>query len=318
MILNRSTPLQVQRRTDMGDVGYIVSHGRRYCACSVAVLEMAEAGFKAAGRIPKTASIHDYVTQGGYRAGATAASKGSHDKGGVHDVSYSLVDSDADQLIWDQAGAVGCRRRSWEFTSTKTPDHGHVIAVGCPHLAPLAASQLAEIRKGGDGMAGSRKWTGPTPSFTPWSTRYAAFKEQQEEDDIMAMTPTERAALIADIAEAARAKIFEQRMAGPGIEPNQQPTLHDYLVRTLPARTAAAVHGQWLGSSGPTIGVALQGTYNTVAVLNGQLEALKAALTSTAGGGLDLAAVEAAAKRGVEAGLAGAQVVIDFPKEETV
>ena len=300
----------------MGDAGYIVSHGRRFCACSVAVLEMAEAGFKAAGRIPKTASIHDYVTQGGYRAGATAASKGSHDEGGVHDVSYSLVDSDADQRIWDQAGAVGCRRRSWEFTSTKTPDHGHVIAVGCPHLAKLAAEQLAEIRAGGDGMAGTRGWAGATPSFTPWRTRYAAFKEQQEEDDIMAMTPTERAAFVADIAEATRAKVFEQRMTGPEIDPARKPTLHDYLVQTLPARTAAAVHGQWLGSSGPTIGVALQTTHSTVAVLNGQLEALKAALNSISGGGLDLAAVEAAAKRGVEAGLAGAQVVIDFEPGE--
>ena len=247
----------------MGDAGYIVSHGRRYCQCSVAVLEMAEAGFKAAGRIPKTASIHDYVTQGGYRAGATAASKGSHDEGGVHDVSYSLVDSDADQRIWDQAGAVGCRRRSWEFTTTKTPDHGHIIAVGCPHLAEFAADQLAEIRAGGDGMAGSRKWTGPTPSFTPWRTRYAAFEAQQEEDD-MAMTPTERAALIADIAEASRARIFEQRMTGPEIDPARKPTLHDYLVQTLPARTAAAVHGQWLGSSGPTIGIAVQSTYGLV------------------------------------------------------
>lgn len=48
----------------------------------------------------------------------------------------------------------------------------------------------------------------------------------------------------------------------------------------------------------------------------GELAGLREALTQIAGGGLDMAAVEAAAKRGVEAGLAGAQVVIDFPKEE--
>ena len=80
----------------------------------------------------------------------------------------------------------------------------------------------------------------------------------------MAMTPTERAALIADIAEASRARIFEQRMTGPEIDPARKPTLHDYLVQTLPARTAAAVHGQWLGSSGPTIGIAVQSTYGLV------------------------------------------------------
>ena len=151
----------------MGDaVEYVTINGRKFCRCSVAVLEMAEAGFKAAGILPQSASIHSRVTQGGYRAGATAASRGSHDRGGVVDTWYSLVDSDADQRIWDQAGAVACRRRSWEFTSTDTPDHGHIIAVGCPHLAEFAADQLAEIRRGGDGMAGSRAWTGPTPSFT--------------------------------------------------------------------------------------------------------------------------------------------------------
>lgn len=289
----------------MGDAGYIVSHGRRYCACSVAVLEMAEAGFKKAGIIPRSASIHDYVTQGGYRAGATAASKGSHDRGGVHDVSYSLVDTDADQRIWDQAGAVGCRRRSWEFTSTNTPDHGHIIAVGCPHLAEFAADQLAEIRRGGDGMSGSRKWTGPTPSFTPWSTRYAAFKAQQEED--MPLTD-------ADILKLLTTKINASgTTVGVALEAAAR-------AASLPTATDTtdALLGKWLGASGPTVAVALQTTHSTVAVLNGQLEALKAALSTIAGGGLDLAAVEAAAKRGVEAGLAGVQVVIDFPGEETV
>lgn len=47
----------------------------------------------------------------------------------------------------------------------------------------------------------------------------------------------------------------------------------------------------------------------------GELAGLRAAIATMAGPGLDLAAVEAAAKRGVEAGLAGASVVIDFPKE---
>lgn len=270
----------------MGDVTeYVVINGRRYCACSVAVLEMAEAGFKAAGIIPKSASIHDYVSQGGYRAGATAASKGSHDRGGVHDVWFSLVDTDADQRIWDQAGAVGCRRLSWEFTTTKTPNHGHVIAVGCPHLAEFAADQLAEIRRGGDGMAGTRGWAGAKPSFTPWRTRYAAFKAQQEEE--MALSADDKR----------------------------------FIDNALNAQFGA-LQSQLLGSSGPTIGVALQDGYwnvkalqNTVAALGGRIEGLMVALSTLAGGGLDLAAVEAAAKRGVEAGLAGAQVVIDFKEE---
>ena len=286
----------------MGDVTeYVTINGRKYCPCSVAVLEMAEAGFKDAGRIPKTASIHDYVTQGGYRAGATAASKGSHDEGGVHDVSYSLVDTDADQRIWDQAGAVGCRRRSWEFTTTKTPDHGHIIAVGCPHLAKLAAEQLAEIRAGGDGMAGTRKWAGPTPSFTPWRTRYAAFKAQQEED--MPLTDS-------DISRIAAAVNPWRATFGSADD-----TAGSRLSRILIAAEAAASNTRNISRGGvenSSIRQELADTNTNTAALRGELAGLREALAQIGVGGLDLAAVEAAAKRGVEQGLAGAQVVIDF------
>ena len=241
----------------MGDVTeYVVIRGRRYCACSVAVLEMAEAGFKAAGIIPKTASIHDYVTQGGYRAGATAASKGSHDRGGVHDTWFSLVNTDAKQRIWDEAGAVGCRRFSWEFTTTKTSDHGHIIAVGCSHLAEFAAGQLAEIRRGGDGMAGTRGWAGPTPSFTPWRTRYAAFKAQLEED--MPLTD-------ADILKLLTTKINASgTTVGVALEAAAR-------AASLPTATDTtdALLGRLLGSSGPTVAVALQDTFYSVRALKG-------------------------------------------------
>ena len=290
----------------MGDVTeYVTINGRKFCRCSVAVLEMAEAGFKAAGILPQSASIHSRVTQGGYRAGATAASRGSHDRGGVVDTWYSLVDSDADQRIWDQAGAVACRRRSWEFTSTETPDHGHVIAVGCPHLAEFAADQLAEIRRGGDGMAGSRAWTGPTPSFTTWQTRYAAFKAQQEDQ----MTPEQEARILA------RIDAVNPWKATFGAADD---TAGSRLSRILVAAEAAASNTRPISRGGEERPVRqeLADVLTLTMALAGELAGLKAALAGIAGGGLDLAAVEAAAKRGVEAGLAGAQVVIDFPKEE--
>lgn len=293
----------------MGDViEYVVIKGRRYCACSVAVLEMAEAGFKAAGIIPRSASIHDYVSQGGYRAGATAASKGSHDRGGVVDSWFSLVNTNAKQRIWDQAGAVGCRRYSWEFTSTDTPDHGHIIAVGCPHLAKRAAEQLAEIRKGGDGMAGTRAWTGPTPSFTPWRTRYAAFKAQQEDD--MALSTDDKNWIANQIAQV---NPWKATYGSP------DDTAGSRLSRILLAAEAAASNTRNISRGGnensPIRQEIADANTNTAALL-GLIKGLMAALDTIAGGGLDMAAVEAAAKRGVEAGLAGASVVIDFPKEE--
>lgn len=285
----------------MGDVTeYVVINGRRFCACSVAVLEMAEAGFKKAGIIPRSASIHDYVSQGGYRAGATAASKGSHDKGGVHDTWFSLVNTDAKQRIWDQAGAVGCRRYSWEFTTTKTPDHGHIIAVGCPHLAEFAADQLAEIRRGGDGMAGTRAWTGPTPSFTPWRTRYAAFKAQQEED--MPLTDS-------DISRIANAVNPWRATFGSADD-----TAGSRLSRILLAAEAAASNTRPITRGGEEVPLRQEVADAKTMLLAqaGEIAGLREALTQIAGGGVDLAAITAASKLGVEQGLAGAQVVIDL------
>lgn len=285
----------------MGDVTeYVVINGRRYCACSVAVLEMAEAGFKKGGIIPRSASIHDYVSQGGYRAGATAASKGSHDRGGVHDVWFSLVNTDAKQRVWDQAGAVGCRRHSWEFTTTNTPDHGHIIAVGCPHLAEFAADQLAEIRRGGDGMAGTRAWTGPTPSFTPWRTRYAEFKKAQEED--MPLTDS-------DISRIANAVNPWRATFGSADD-----TAGSRLSRILLAAEAAASNTRPITRGGEErpLRQELADILTLTMAQAGELAGLREAIATMAGPGLDLAAVEAAAKRGVEAGLAGAQVVIDL------
>lgn len=289
----------------MGDVvEYVTIRGRKFCPCSVAVLEMAEAGFKKAGIIPRSASIHDYVSQGGYRAGATAASKGSHDKGGVHDTWFSLVNTDAKQRIWDQAGAVGCRRHSWEFTTTKTPNHGHIIAVGCPHLAQFAAEQLAEIRRGGDGMAGTRGWAGAKPSFTPWRTRYAAFKAQQEED--MPLTDS-------DISRIANAVNPWRATFG-----SEDDTAGSRLSRILLAAEAAAANTRPITRGGEERPVRqeLADILTLTMAQAGELAGLREALTQIASGGVDLAAITAASKLGVEQGLAGASVVIDFPKEE--
>lgn len=286
----------------MGDVTeYVVINGRKFCPCSVAVLEMAEAGFKAAGIIPRSASIHDYVTQGGYRAGATIASRGSHDRGGVHDTWYSLVDTDAKQRIWDRAGAVGCRRRSWEFTSTKTPDHGHVIAVGCPHLAPLAASQLAEIRKGGDGMAGTRAWTGPTPSFTSWRTRYAAFKAQQEDT----MTPEQEARIIAAIKGT---NPWAATFGSP------DDTAGSRLSRILLAAEAAAANTRPITRGGEErpLRQEVADILTLMMAQEGKLAGLRDALAQAQRGDVDLAAVEAAAERGASRALDGATITLNI------
>lgn len=275
---------------------YVTIGGRKYCPCSVAMLDMAQAGFRAAGIIPARASIYDYVTQAGYRAGATAASRGSHDRGGTVDVVFSLVNTDAKQRLWDAAGAVACRRRSWEFTSTDTPDHGHLLVVGCPHLAKLAAEQLAEIRAGGDGMAGTRPWVGPRPSFVSWQTRHDAFTQQE---DIMPLTQTD----IDAIASRVWSATFGAETAG------------QRLARAADSAASAADRTRPITRGGDEVPMR-QEIADAKTLLLAQAGAL-AGLRETvaqlaAGDGVDMDAITAAAEAGVLAGLAGARVTIDL------
>ena len=203
-------------------------------------------------------------------AGDYEKSGGTHEEGTAADVAqYAERVSE----LAREAGAPASWPRGESFGQPSMRYHSH-LALDCP--CPSGADyQITAVKAGYNGLdSGGRggrdyirrpsTWRNYTSGVAWMRARIAQL--QQEEDD-MAMTPTERAALIADIAEAARAKVFEQRMAGPGIDAASPPTLHDYLVQALPARTAAAVHGQWLGSSGPTIGIAVQSTYGIVQAL---------------------------------------------------
>lgn len=142
---------------------------RTFCICLVRINEMAEARFKAAGLIPATRSIYDYMTQGCYNAGVSA-SAGSHDRGGVQDCDPILVQSTQAQRIWNSCGAAPCDRRTYDFAAwRKVPNHGHIIALGCPDMAPLLARQVRDISQGLSGMAAKTKWRG---SFLPDMTSH--------------------------------------------------------------------------------------------------------------------------------------------------
>ena len=69
--------------------------------------------------------------------------------------------------------------------------------------------------------------------------------------------------------------------------------------------TLTQIVGHFLGRSGPTVAVALQSGYWADKRLEGELAGLREALSQR--DGLDVAAVEAAAKRGVEAAIAAAE-----------
>ena len=175
---------------------------------------------------------------------------------------------------------------------------GMTLTTGC--LYQVRAYKAGYTGLGAQGRGGLDPHPRPDTIRTiADGARWAAAQIQSEEDDIMAMTPAERAQLVAEIADASRAALLGQLMTGPGINPDTKPTLHDYLVQ-LPQRTSSAVHGQWLGSSGPAIGTALQGTYHGVQALAVRVEAL-IALLEQAGPGADVATMQRIADEAVDA-----------------
>lgn len=85
---------------------------------------------------------------------------------------------------------------------------------------------------------------------------------------------------------------------------------------TIKREIPQAMVDKWLGASGPTVGVALQSAHHQLAALQGRLDGLLKALEPLAAGqGVDLAAVEAAAKRGAQSALENAAVEVKLGGE---
>lgn len=99
-----------------------------------------------------------------------------------------------------------------------------------------------------------------------------------EEDDIMAMTPAERSALVDDIAQASTTKLLLAQ----------------------------------LGASGPSVGVALQGTSQSVVALRGEIAGLTTALGQIATGHVDMEAISQAARDGARQALTDARITVDL------
>lgn len=114
-------------------------------ALTIAALEAAE---RAAG--------HEFVvTQGSYQGGAgDPKSAGTHDGGGVLDLRWCGHEACLRHLA--EAGFVPFLRTPPAFDY-----HVHAVVVGHPALHPTAAAQVAERRRGGDGLIGSAPYSHP-------------------------------------------------------------------------------------------------------------------------------------------------------------
>ena len=97
------------------------------------------------------------ITQGSYNAGGVSASAGTHDGGGVVDLSDFEHERKVRVLrsvgfaAWYRPGPPAY---SW-------PAHIHAVLIGNRKLSPSAKAQVAEYIAGYDGLAGSGRDTGP-------------------------------------------------------------------------------------------------------------------------------------------------------------
>lgn len=115
----------------------------------------------------------------------------------------------------------------------------------------------------------------------------------------MAMTPAERAALVADIAAASASAVHGQRIGATDIT-IAQALQRIYGDSHTAQATASAVHGQRIGRSDITIGMALE----SVAGLSAKVAALTAMLQA-GGSGLDAATLQRIADQAAAKALAG-------------
>ena len=203
-------------------------------------------------------------------------------------------------------------RATWYRTRKQGFDPHTHSALDCPCRSG-ADYQTAAVDAGYNGLGPSGRGyrdDGPKPSAKRdyragiiWAkARIAALTTPTPQEDDMPLTQAD-AILVADT-------LLQRHVNKSGL------TVGVALENTGQRNTSAKIDEllkRDLGASGPKVDVALQSTYVMVAQLTGRVAGLTEAIAQIAAGqSIDLAAVEAAAKRGVEDGLAGARVVVEL------
>lgn len=93
------------------------------------------------------------LSQGSYNKGGVAASAGTHDGGGAMDVSIRGKSQKQINAIVTALRRAGFA--AWYRTADdgKWSPHVHAIAIGNPWLSKVAAQQVKDFQRGGDGLA---------------------------------------------------------------------------------------------------------------------------------------------------------------------
>jgi hypothetical protein len=129
----------------------IVWRGKQFNKRTVAMVEAAEKLYKS-----KFA-----ILQGSYNKGGVTESAGTHDGGGAVDIDVASKSPAQRQAVVKAMRQVGFA--AWLRTPAQGnwPYHVHAIAVGDKDLSRGAAHQVAEYRRGRNGLANRGKDDGP-------------------------------------------------------------------------------------------------------------------------------------------------------------
>ena len=154
----------------------------RACSCMVLIIPLAEARLRAAGKLGP--GEHLRIEQLGYHNGSVSA--GTHGGGGAWD---SLPLDMEGVRILRECGIAAFPRTRAQFPTTGA--HDHCLVIGCPHLAPAARAQVADLKAGRNGLVGHGPDNGPK---VPWITFQDALKKYwtwylaQQEDNVDLLT----------------------------------------------------------------------------------------------------------------------------------
>ncbi|MFJ7209794.1 LysM peptidoglycan-binding domain-containing protein [Streptomyces sp. NPDC098789] len=113
---------------------------------------------------------HFTLAQGSYNRGV-AASAGTHDGGGVIDISLGAWDNKQTTAIVQALRRTGFA--AWERTVAQgfSSRHIHACAIGDREMMPVARHQVTAYFNYRDGLARNREDTTPHP-FPAWSEKY--------------------------------------------------------------------------------------------------------------------------------------------------
>lgn len=138
---------------------------------TAAMLAHARGWLAVHGGCPSARATPAWITQGSYSTNVQA-SAGTHDGGGVFDMSVAGLNGPQKQALVRALREAGFA--AWLRGPPSFAPHIHAVAIGDPDLPPAARAQVADYFAGKDGLAGRRRDPHGGPILRAWMERFGA------------------------------------------------------------------------------------------------------------------------------------------------